>query len=76
MVMCKNTMTDVVNLRRLASELRKEQYKDVPETKIVLKLSRKLGIETWTKNMIRAGNGTFTEMLDYYLIDLANPEEI
>lgn len=73
--MCKNTMTDVVNLRRLASELRKEKYRNVPDLRILLKLSRKLRIYTWTTDMIRAGNGTFTEMLDYYLIDVENPGE-
>ncbi|MDP3402548.1 MAG: hypothetical protein Q8S35_01165 [bacterium] len=74
--MGQNSMTDVVNLRRLASELRKEQYKNVPDVRTILRLSRKLKIEDWTKAMIKAGNGTFTEMLDYYLIDLVNPEEI
>ncbi len=73
--MCKNAMTDVMNLRRLASELRKEQYKNVPSVKILLKLSRKLKIEDWTKDMIKTGNGTFTEMLDFYLMDVADPGE-
>jgi len=73
--MCKNAMTDVVNLRRLASELRKEKYKNVPGTRIILRLSRKLKIEDWTKGMIKAGNGTFTEMLDFYLMDVVDPGE-
>lgn len=73
--MCKNTMTDVVNLRRLASELRKQKYKNVPDVRTILRLSRELRIYDWTKDMIRAGNGTFTEMLDFYLVDITNPEE-
>ena len=72
--MSTNAMTDVVNLRRLASELRKEQYTKIPDAKVVLKLSRKLGIISWTKDMIRLNNG-FEEMLDFYLADLVEPGE-
>jgi ribosomal 50S subunit-associated protein YjgA (DUF615 family) len=74
--MCKSPMTDVINLRRLASELRKEKYKNVPDVRTILRLSRRLKIEDWTKAMIKAGNGTFSEMLDFYLVDIINPEEV
>ena len=72
-VVADTTMTDIVNLRRLASAIRKKGYADIPEMEILLQISKELGIVDWTRDMIKKEAG-LEEMLAFHMGDSTGGE--
>ena len=72
-VVADTTMTDTMNLRRLASTIRKKGYVNIPETKILLQISKELGIVDWTQDMIKKEAG-LEEMLAFHMGDSTGGE--
>lgn len=72
--MGNNDMTDVVNLRMLASKLRKQGSTLVPEEEKLLCIAQKLGIKEWTQKMIKQNSGDFIAMLAFHMMDCGDGE--
>ncbi len=65
-----NDMTDVMNLRKLASLLRKKGFTTVPqEDETLLGFARDLRIADWAESLMKKNNGAFYAMLAFHLMD-------